>query len=460
MSAAADTSRSYRSGMSLFLDPPPAPPAGEVGTLAWLRASAARFSSGAEHARRRKLVDEQLAAVDPAGLRTRVATADVGPDFARRAPVAALAEALGARDDVVDAVLTVADGYRTGEASPGADDAVALLARQWGTDEAAANRISLLVQACDATTALIRGDDPPVPTTRRVVDGRVITVDLAEHPFGAGPHACPGREHALAMAQGAAIALRRAEFGALHRGERPLLLPNAWDHASAAAFVAMGFPAVGTTSLGVAASAGLPDGTGATRHETLDLARRLAGLPCLLSVDIETGFSTDPREVAALTAELAALGVAGVNLEDVVGDVDRQRELIAAARSSGLFVNARTDTHWLRPGDDREAIARCQSYVDAGAHGVFVPGMVDERSISALVAAVDAPVNVLYSPDGPGYRRLGELGVARVSCGSLPFRVALGAAVATVEAVAAGRPVPGGAVSYADVVARSGAGPR
>ncbi|WP_435155112.1 hypothetical protein [Amycolatopsis sacchari] len=91
--------------MSLFLDPPPAPPAGEVGTLAWLRASAARFSSGDEHARRRKLVDEQLAAVDPAGLRTRVATADVGPDFARRAPVAALAEALGARDDVVDAVL-------------------------------------------------------------------------------------------------------------------------------------------------------------------------------------------------------------------------------------------------------------------------------------------------------------------------------------------------------------------
>ncbi|TVS98861.1 isocitrate lyase/phosphoenolpyruvate mutase family protein, partial [Amycolatopsis bartoniae] len=99
-----------------------------------------------------------------------------------------------------------------------------------------------------------------------------------------------------------------AEFAALHRGPRPLLLPNAWDHASAAALVAAGFRAVGTTSLGVAAAAGLPDGTGATRAETLTLARRLSGLECLLTVDIEAGFGLPPEELAELVAELAGLG--------------------------------------------------------------------------------------------------------------------------------------------------------
>ncbi|MBB2939525.1 2-methylisocitrate lyase-like PEP mutase family enzyme [Amycolatopsis bartoniae] len=247
-----------------------------------------------------------------------------------------------------------------------------------------------------------------------------------------------------------------AEFAALHRGPRPLLLPNAWDHASAAALVAAGFRAVGTTSLGVAAAAGLPDGTGATRAETLTLARRLSGLECLLTVDIEAGFGLPPEELAELVAELAGLGAVGVNLEDGLGDVGRQRELIAAARTSGLFVNARTDTHWLGAADaDREALSRCESYVDAGADGVFVPGLTDERVIASLVAAVGVPVNVLYSPAGPGYERLAELGVARLSCGSLLFRAALDAAVATAHAIAAGNHPGADAVSYEEVAARA-----
>jgi 2-methylisocitrate lyase-like PEP mutase family enzyme len=449
--------------MTFLLDPPPAPPTDTVATFAWLRASVARFSSGETHARRRRLVEGQLAAVDPAFLRARIAAERVGPDFERRAPVAVLAEALGARDDVVDAVITVAQGYLTGIAPPGADEAVALLARQWGTDEAAANRIGLLVQTCEATAALIRSsvdrpmsqvlaEDPPVRATRRLdVDGSVVTVELTGRPFGAGPHECPGREHALALADGAVQALRKAKFTALHR---PLLLPNAWDHASASALVAAGFPAIGTTSLGVAAAAGLPDGTGVARDETVRLARRLAGLPCLLSVDIEAGFSEDPAEVAALTAELASLGVVGVNIEDNVGDVGRRRELIAAAATSGVFVNARTDTHWLRPDGvdpDREALSRAESYVDAGADGVFVPGLTDEKVIAALVSAVDVPVNILYSPTGPSYERLAELGVGRVSCGSLLFRVALDAAVETARAVASGTPVRADVVSYTEV---------
>lgn len=249
-------------------------------------------------------------------------------------------------------------------------------------------------------------------------------------------------------------------FAQLHHGERPLLLPNAWDHASGAALVAAGFPAIGTTSLGVAAAAGLPDGEGRTRDETVRLARVLSGLPCLLTVDIEAGFGHEPADVAVLAGELARLGVAGVNIEDNLGDVGRQRELIAALAGSGLFVNARTDTHWLAPAGtdlDREALSRAMSYVDAGAHGVFVPGLTDEKVISELVPSAGVPVNILYSATGPSYQRLGELGVGRVSCGSLLFRVGLDAAVHAAEAIAQGQPVPRDVVGYSEVVRRSNA---
>jgi 2-methylisocitrate lyase-like PEP mutase family enzyme len=110
--------------------------------------------------------------------------------------------------------------------------------------------------------------------------------------------------------------VRAAAFHALHQGDRPLLLPNAWDYASAAALAEAGFAAIGTTSLGVAAANGLPDGKGVTRAETLALARRLRRLPCPVTVDVEGGFSDDPAEVADLAEEVAAAGAVGVNLED------------------------------------------------------------------------------------------------------------------------------------------------
>lgn len=144
-------------------------------------------------------------------------------------------------------------------------------------------------------------------------------------------------------------------FRALHRAGRPLFLPNAWDRASAAALAARGFPAIGTTSLGVAAAAGLPDAAGATRETTLWLARDLVRLPVLVSVDIEGGFGSTPEDVAELAAGLERLGVAGVNIEDGrpggagLTDPAAQCELIAAVKRTapGLFVNARTDTYWL-----------------------------------------------------------------------------------------------------------------
>ncbi|MGI5520755.1 isocitrate lyase/PEP mutase family protein [Micromonospora sp. CA-259024] len=253
---------------------------------------------------------------------------------------------------------------------------------------------------------------------------------------------------------------RRAEFRALHHSGRPLLLPNAWDHASAAVLAARGHPAIGTTSLGVAASAGLPDGAAATAAETLALARRLAQLPVLVSVDIEAGFSDDPAVVAGYVAELAGLGVVGINLEDgcpdgTLAEPECTADKVAAVKAAvpDLFVNARTDAWWLGVADPLpEALARARAYRAAGADGIFVPGTVDLAALRMLTERLDAPVNALYQPGGPGLTELGRVGVARVSTGSLLFRAALGAAVAAADAVRAGRPtVPAGLPSYAEV---------
>ncbi|MFD1665471.1 isocitrate lyase/phosphoenolpyruvate mutase family protein [Streptomyces calvus] len=242
-------------------------------------------------------------------------------------------------------------------------------------------------------------------------------------------------------------------FADLHHADAPLLLPNAWDHASALALAAEGFPAVGTTSLAVAAAAGLPDGAAATREQTLHLALVLGSAPFLLSVDAEGGFSDDPDEVAELARELYALGAAGINLEDGLGPPDRHAAKIAAvlAAAPGLFVNARTDTHWLGDGDG--TMRRLDAYLRAGAHGVFVPGLADPRTIAALVRGLDGvPLNILHTPAGPPVAHLADLGVRRISLGSLLYRRAIGAAVDAALAVRAGRPLPDGTTpSYAQI---------
>lgn len=239
-------------------------------------------------------------------------------------------------------------------------------------------------------------------------------------------------------------------FRALHDADTPLFLPNAWDHASAIALVERGFPAVGTTSLGVAIAAGRPDGLGETREETLRLAAGLARLPVPISVDIERGFGERPQDVAALGVELVGLGVAGVNLEDGRADgtlvpIERQVEVIAALKEAAptLFVNARTDTYWVggRGGPAlAEAVRRVRAYRSAGGDGVFVPGVGDPEAIAALVAATDAPLNVLYAPDGLSLARLAALGVRRVSTGSLLFRAAVSGAADLAWAIARGVP--------------------
>jgi 2-methylisocitrate lyase-like PEP mutase family enzyme len=236
------------------------------------------------------------------------------------------------------------------------------------------------------------------------------------------------------------------DFAALHRAGDPLILPNAWDVASARCLVEAGFAAIGTTSLGVAAAGGLPDGAGATDADTLRLTRSLAQLPVYVTADIETG------SVGAAVA-VAAAGAAGVNMEDATGPAEAHAALIRSVKQEvpQLFVNARTDTHWQRPGDLAETLSRVRRYADAGADGVFVPGLAEPADIAAVVAAVDVPVNILFLPGQHTIAALSQLGVRRVSTGSLLFRAALAACADTALAVRDGRPVRPDLPSYLDV---------
>jgi len=185
------------------------------------------------------------------------------------------------------------------------------------------------------------------------------------------------------------------------------------------------------------------------------LVRRIAALDVHVTADIEDGYSDDPAEVAAFVAGLAADGVAGVNLEDSAAgrlvDPAVPASKIAAVKreAADVFVNARVDSYWFHEDDTvAEVAARARAYADAGADGIFVPGVTDPATIEQLAAAIPLPLNVLVVP-GLTLDDLQVLGVRRVSTGSLPYRAAIDAAVEVAEAVRDGRDVPV-ATSYAE----------
>lgn len=160
-----------------------------------------------------------------------------------------------------------------------------------------------------------------------------------------------------------------------------------------------------------------------------------------------------PRRGGEFARQLAAVGAVGINLEDGLGPVGRHAAKIAAVRSAapGLFVNARTDTYWSGDGDVTETLRRLEAYREAGADGVFVPGLTDPARIGSLAARFDVPLNVLYTPAGPGLAHLADLGVRRVSLGSLLYRRALGAALRAAADVRAGRDPGGPTPTYDEV---------
>lgn len=212
-----------------------------------------------------------------------------------------------------------------------------------------------------------------------------------------------------------------SELRALHVPGDPLILPNVWDAATARVVERAGFPAVATTSAGVAEGLGYADGQHTPAEQMLAAVSRIAravGVP--VTADLEGGYGLSG---AALAHAVVAAGAVGLNLEDtdhaalpaLVPLRDHAARIAALKEAADLVVCARVDVH-LRGGDTPEALARARAYRDAGADCVYPIGITDEPTIAAF-ADLDVPVNILLRPGAPPVERLAQLGVARISLG-------------------------------------------
>jgi len=224
-------------------------------------------------------------------------------------------------------------------------------------------------------------------------------------------------------------------FHQLHQGPDVLVLPNAWDAASAAVVADAGAKAIATSSAAVAWTFGQADGDILAVDKTCDVVSaitRVTDLP--VSCDFEGGFTDDLDQLAQNIARLIDAGAVGINFEDGSRDPNIHARKIAAVRQAAeksgvrLFINARTDVYLrqLATGDaaEAEAIKRGKLYASAGADGVFVPGAAEAGLIGRLVAAIPAPLNILAWPGAPDAAALKGLGVRRLSAGTGTFNVA------------------------------------
>jgi 2-methylisocitrate lyase-like PEP mutase family enzyme len=237
---------------------------------------------------------------------------------------------------------------------------------------------------------------------------------------------------------------KAAAFHRLHDDPRVLVLPNAWDAASARIFEEAEFEAVGTTSAGIAWSLGYPDGEKVTRDEMIETTRRIVhSVDVPVTADIEGGYGSTTDEVFETVEAIISAGAVGVNLEDgtedatkLLREVSEQVERVQAAREAAssagveMVLNARTDVYWLDVGEEHErlehAVSRTNAYREAGADCLFIPGVGASETIGALAREIDGPLNVLAGPGAPLVADLEALGVARLSVGSGPARAALG----------------------------------
>lgn len=230
-------------------------------------------------------------------------------------------------------------------------------------------------------------------------------------------------------------------FASLHIPGAPLELYNIWDAGSARAIAGEGAKALATGSAGVAAAQGYGDGEQIPLGFVLQLVERIvASVPDLpVSVDFEGGYAKAPQDLGPNIAAVIGAGAVGINFEDqIVGgaglySTEDQAARIRAVRQAAskaeedFFINARTDlflksdpaTH---AAHLPEALARAQSYAEAGASGFFVPGLTDPALIEKICKGTRLPVNVLVSPSAPPTDVLAECGVARLSHGPFPYR--------------------------------------
>ena len=233
-------------------------------------------------------------------------------------------------------------------------------------------------------------------------------------------------------------------FRKLHHGQRLLLLPNAWDVSSARILEECGHPAIATTSAGIAYSLGYPDGERISRDEMLAVAGRIArAVNIPVTADLEAGYGKTAKDISETVRAAVAAGIIGMNLEDITGEDESslvnlplQVEKVRAVRETSaalgvpFVLNARTDTYLKSIGPEatryEHTVERLRAYRDAGADCLFAPGLYDLSTITKLVKAIEAPVNILATPATPSIADLEKIGVARVSSGSGIMRAAMG----------------------------------
>ncbi len=224
------------------------------------------------------------------------------------------------------------------------------------------------------------------------------------------------------------------DFRSLHATGPVLLLANAWDAGSARLIESLGAPAIATTSCGLAWAQGWPDGDALPPERLLAAIAAIARVIAVpLTADVEGGYSDDAGEAAGLVARVVEAGAVGINIEDGAGPPELLVAKIAAIRGRvgpDLFINARTDVflRGLVPAGARlgEVERRGRLYADAGADGLFVPGVAEAADIGAVVRATPLPVNVMALPVLPPLAELQALGVRRLSAGGSIAEAALG----------------------------------
>lgn len=227
-------------------------------------------------------------------------------------------------------------------------------------------------------------------------------------------------------------------FGDLHVPGDPLILVNIWDAGSAKAVAAAGAKALATGSYGVAGAQGIADGEKFPLDDVIvNLEHIVAATELPVSIDLESGYGDDAGEVRQSVQRAYDAGASGINIEDRMPGEDCllapqvAAERVAAAASTGLWINARCDVfRGQSAGTDGEVLMeqvleRAQIYADAGAGSLFVPFLSDAKYIGAICDASSLPVNILRSPDCPSQSELARLGVARISHGGQPWRAAM-----------------------------------
>ncbi len=233
-------------------------------------------------------------------------------------------------------------------------------------------------------------------------------------------------------------------FRSLHTGSPILVLPNAWDAASACILERAGFAAIATTSSGVAAALGYADGQRISRDMLLESTARIVRVVNVpVSVDIEAGYGEEIEEILQTVQAIIEVGAVGINIEDSrkgentsLVDSAFQVELIQAIRQLGitmdipLVINARTDVFLLGRGEPfnyiDEGVQRANAYRSAGADCLFPIGVSNADIIGRLAQAIHGPINILAGPAAPSIPELATLGVARISFGSGLMRATLG----------------------------------